>query len=228
MANTNKISKNIRIGKVLFGKIIFRPGDHSINWIRRVVLSNFEKLNKFYKVNNLKVNFELIYSRKEFDDKIGRKTQKWMVGVALKNKIYLFSPLVIEKISPHKKSKLDKIIAHELCHILNIKINKEVLNWVDEGTALFLSHQKKAKDFKKSDWCFFIENFLDRNINLRSFAKHEGYKISYWLVRIIVEKFGINKLLELIKINPKKYSIKNEIEKVLAISFENFLEILDF
>lgn len=225
MPDLNKVNKDIKINQKQVGKIVLRYDDQSISWVKRLVLSNLRKLNKFYKTDYPEINLELVYSRKEFDDKIGRHTPDWMVGVSLKNKIYLFSPLSIEKFSTHKKSKLNKIIAHELCHIFNNKINKEILNWVDEGTALFLADQKKAKDFKKSDWYFFIDNFLNENINLRSFAKHEGYKISYWLVRTIIENLGVNTLYRLIKINPKKGNVRSELEKVLRIPAEDFLKI---
>lgn len=228
MPSINKISKNIKVRKIKVGKIIFKPNDHSVNWIERLVSSNLEKLNKFYKIKNPRINLELIYSRKEFNDKIGRQTPKWMVGVALKNKIYLFSPLVIEKISSHKKSELDKIITHELCHIFNNKINKEILSWVDEGTALFLANQKKIKDFKKLDWCFFINNFLTKNIGFQFFVKHNGYKISYLAVKTIIEKRGINKLLDLIKINAKKNTCESKLEKVLGFPIEDFSKMLSF
>lgn len=228
MPNINKIIKDIKIGKIKIGKITFRPNDHSIGWTEKLVLSNLKKLNRFYKIKNPEINLELIYSRKEFNVKIGRQTPKWLVGVALKKKIYLFSPLVIEKSSSHRKYELNKIITHELCHIFNNKINKEVLSWVDEGTALFLANQKKIKDFKKSDWCFFIDNFLTKNIGFQSFVKHNGYKISYWAVKTIIEKRGINKLLDLIKINTKKNDCESKLEKVFGISIKGFSKILDF
>lgn len=226
--NINKISKDIKIEKNRIGKIFFKSGDQSVNLIEKLVLSSFRKLNKFYKIDNIGINLRLLYSREEFDKKMGRKTPEWMVGVILKNTIYLFSPSVIEKFSTHKKSRLNKIIAHELCHIFNDKINKEILNWIDEGTALFLAGQEKAKDFKKTDWQFFIDNFLDRNISLQSFAEHEGYKISYWTIRTIAEKFGINKLLDLIKINPKEDNVEGKLEEMLGVPVDNLIKILAF
>jgi len=221
----NKISKDIKIGKDEIGKIIFRPDDHSVNWIENLVLSNFKKLKKFYKINVSKINLELIYSRKEFNDKINRQTPRWMVGITFKNKIYLLSPFIIEKVSTHKKSELNKIITHELCHIFNNKINKNSLIWVDEGIALFLAKQKKKKDFKKAEWQFFINNFLIKNIDFWSFVKYNGYKISYWTIKTSTNKIGAKNLLDLIKINAKKNNCKNKLEKVLGVSIEDFLKL---
>ena len=46
---------------------IFKETDE----IKKLILFNFKKLNKFYKINNIpRINFELIYSRKEFNKKI--------------------------------------------------------------------------------------------------------------------------------------------------------------
>lgn len=228
MPNINKISKDIKVKKIKVGRIIFRPNDHSVNWIEGLVLSNFKKLNKFYKIKKPKINLELIYSRKEFNAKIGRQTPKWLVGVTLKNKIYLFSPSVIEKVSSHKKSGVKKILAHEICHIFNNKLNKNPLMWIDEGMALFLAGQKKENDFIKKELDFFRTNFFDKNIKLKLFAKHNGYKISYWGIKTIVEKRSINKLLDLIKINTKKNNCESKLEKVLGISIEDFSKMLSF
>jgi len=225
MTNVNKISRDIQIAKIKVGKIIFEPNDLSVGWIGRLILSNLKKLSKFYKTNCPEMSFELVYSREEFNNKVGRQTPEWMAGVVLKNKIYLFSPLVIEKVSTHKKSKLNEIITHELCHIFNNKINKEILTWIDEGIALFLANQKKLKDFKKSDWRFFVDSFLNKNIDLQDFAKYEGYKISYWTIRTIADTFGVNKLLDLIKINPKQENVEKKLEKTLGIPVEDFLKL---
>lgn len=228
MVGINKINRDIRMGKTKIGTIIFRPNDDSINWAEGLFLSSFKKLSKFYKVRNPEINLELLYFREEFDNKVGRKTPEWIVGVTLKNTIFLFNPSVIEKFSIHKKTGLNKIIAHKVCHIFNSKINKEVLNWIDEGTALFLAGQKKAKGFKKTDWQFFIDNFLDRNTNLQFFAEHEGYKISYWTIRTIVENLGTNKILDLIKINSGKNNIRNKIEQITGMRIEDFSKIFGF
>jgi len=204
MLPTGKITKYINIGKTRTGKLVFKKHDLSIDWVQKSVLSSIKKLEKFYKIKSPLINLELVYSREEFNKIVGRETPEWMVAIALENKIYLFSTSIVEKFSSHKKSSLKKIITHEICHLFNNKLNKNILAWVDEGTALFLSNQEKPEDLKKTEWNFFIKNFLTKNIDYQSFCTHNGYKISYWAVRIIVETFNRDMLLNLIKINLKK------------------------
>ena len=72
--------------------------------------------------------------------------------------------------------------------------------WVNEGMALYLAGQRKNKDFEKKDLDFFHNNFFCKNIKLKSFSENNGYEISYWAVRIVVEMFNKAKLLELIKV----------------------------
>lgn len=147
-----------------------------------------------------------------------------MVGWFRRKKQYLFSPLVIEKVSSHKKTEIKKILTHEICHIFNGKINKNSLMWVDEGAALLLSGQKKNNDLTKEDLNLFYNNFFCKNIGLKLFSKNKGYKISYWTIKTIVKMFNRKKILELIKINPKTKYCKQKIEKVLKLPVEEFLE----
>ncbi|MDD2731873.1 MAG: hypothetical protein PHI53_01605 [Candidatus Pacebacteria bacterium] len=98
--------------------------------------------------------------------------------------------------------------------------------WINEGIALFLANQNKKKDFTKNDLDFFFNNFFDKNIKLRLFAKNNGYKVSYWAVKTIVKMFNRKKLLKIIRIDYRK-NCKQKIEKVLKISREKFQEILN-
>lgn len=193
-----KISKELKFNKTKIGKIYFLPDDHSTENINKQTSRSIKKLKDFYNINVSNINIELIYSRKELNKKIERRTPNWLIGLACKNKIYLFSPLAVEKHSSHKKSDLNKIITHELCHIFNAKVNNNIPLWLDEGLALYLSNQKKNKDFKKSDWRFFVDN-LNKKTSFDSFVKHDGYKISYRLVKKLADKYNRKELLRIIK-----------------------------
>lgn len=74
--------------------------------------------------------------------------------MAIKNQIYILSPLVIEKYSCHKKSKIKKILTHEISHIFNGKLNKNILLWIDEGTAQFIARQEKKMTFHSKNGIF--------------------------------------------------------------------------
>jgi len=193
-----KITKEINFDKKKLGKICFLPNDNSVRNIEKQVLKSIKKLKAFYNINVSNINIELVYSRKELNKKLKRKTPNWLIGTVVKNKIYIFSLLSITKHNCHKNNKFNKLINHELCHIFNAKLNKKMPIWLDEGIALYLSRQEKKKDFKKSDWQFFIEN-INKNISFNSFLKHDGYKVSYWLVKKLFDNSNKNKLLKLIK-----------------------------
>ncbi len=194
-----------KIKKIVSNKnicIVFDEKDKSAMQFEKYTATILEKLYKFYKIKNPQINIELVYSREEFDDKLEYKTPKWLVAIVEDNDIYLFSPSVIEKVSNHKKSEIKKLFTHEICHVFNSKINMNNLMWVDEGVALFIAKQKKEY-FSQKDLDFFIRNYLNKNISLQLFAENNGYNISYWMIRMIVKKFGEGKLLELLRINPK-------------------------
>jgi len=193
-----KIYREIQFNKIKIGKIAFLPDDYSIKDVNKQIIKSIKKLQNFYNKNISNINIELIYSREELNKRMKKKTPNWLIGLADKNKIYLFSPLAVEKYSSHKKSDLNKIITHELCHIFNAKLNNNIPPWLDEGLALNLSSQKKNKDFKKKDWQFFIDN-LNNDISFDSFVKHDGYKIAYWLVKKLIYKYKIKNLLRMIR-----------------------------
>lgn len=215
-----------KIKKAIYNKnihLFFNKGDRSIFQIKNNIIGTVRKLVIFYNIKNPKINIELIYSRKELDDKFGHKTPKWLVAVTRNNRVYLFSPSVIEKVSFHKKKEVRKILVHELCHIFNGKINKNGLMWIDEGTALFLAKQKRDKTFTKKDIAYFSNNYFDRNIKLIHFAENNGYEISYWSIKNAVKINGINIIARLLKINPKKEKSKEELKEIFNDSIENFL-----
>ncbi len=216
-----------KIKKIINGKnicLIFKETDKSAIKLEKYIITILKQLFKLYKIKNPKINIELVYSRKEFDDKLNCKTPRWLVAAAFKNNIYLFSPAVIENLSDHKKMEVKKLLTHELCHIFNSKINKTNLMWVDEGAALFLANQHKSGNFTKKELNLFSNNFFTENMNLRLFAENNGYKISYRVIKKIVGKYNKKKILELLRINPEKKRCKEKLEKIIGNPIEKFLK----
>ncbi|MDD2731872.1 MAG: hypothetical protein PHI53_01600 [Candidatus Pacebacteria bacterium] len=82
----NKIKDKINGGNIY---LKYKAEDKSVKQIKKYIIDILKKLKTFYKINNLKFNIELFYSRKEFNRKIGYKTPDWLVGFAFKNNIYL-------------------------------------------------------------------------------------------------------------------------------------------
>ncbi len=178
--------------------------------IEELVLDAFSTLSDFFGSENIPdgVKINLIYSREEFNTENGRdETPSWMVGFARKNVIHIFSPNVIEKFSPeHPKSSFQPLLIHELTHIVISSFNKKIPIWLNEGLPLNVAQQEKYNKIKNGDWDFFIN--ASGKINFDEFAKHGGYRISYWLVKTLLEIVGKHKIIEFLK-SPDEYDPEN-------------------
>jgi len=198
-----KIQQKVKINQNSELLVLFENNDSSVKKLIKSIPEKINKLENFYKINLPKTTIEFVYSREDFDQKIGSETPEWMVGFTRGNKIYLFSPQVIEKESTHKKAEVEKILIHEICHIFNHKINKRTLRFFDEGVALYLADQEKPKP-KKFDYKKIKQKFFKWDISSKQFAENDGYQLSYWFVRKVVEKYSKNKILNLLKTDPRK------------------------
>jgi len=163
-----------------------------------MVLSVEEYKNKALKELGDFFGFELepkviiVKDRDEIDKLLGYKTENWLVGWADKDSIYILDKDNYEKESIHKYSdeNYSKLIKHELAHVffLNLSNNKSEPDWLWEGLSLYLAEQNKDKPLK-------LENFLEYYEK-----KDQGvFKESGWAVQFLIEKFGKEKLIELIK-----------------------------
>ncbi|MFH1583301.1 MAG: hypothetical protein ABIB72_03210 [Candidatus Falkowbacteria bacterium] len=202
-----RVEKPLKIGVRTIGIFFYRSDDLSAKLVRNTIQNSFKKLEKIYRIpskNLPQLYFELIYSREELNSKISKKTANWLVGLFRKNKIYLFSPIAIEKFSPHKKTYIKKLITHELCHLFNHAINPLLPLWLNEGIALVIADQKKDSLIPKSDWLFFKKSLTNKKMHFKEFSEHSGYKISYALTSHLLDKLGRDGLFRLVKFASKK------------------------
>lgn len=170
------------------------------------------ELDEFFEVgwkrNSPKIM--IIKDRKTIDSLQGEKTPEWVIGWAGSNEIYLLDRNNFEKESNHTYSKEEysQLMKHELCHMFfKIVSNAKDYNqfiWLNEGLAGFLSRQ--YKDNKKPEK---FEIFLDQYSNWKGDAYHE----SAYAVKVLFEKFGKQKLLELIT-SLNKVKSRKDFEKV--------------
>jgi hypothetical protein len=187
-----------------------------------------DKVSKFYEpaMHPQWVYLNLIYSREEFNEKIGRQTPDWMAGFADKNVINLLSPNVMEKHSSHPKNYFDKLLTHELAHIYTAEINNRALMWLDEGLALNIAEQKKKVEIPKDDWKYFVDNNgISGKIPYKYFSDHSGYKIAYWLTNVLLNNFGKESIIELLKIQTEQNNINKKIEQVLQTSVKQIINM---
>lgn len=205
------------------------PNIFNINQkVNKKVISKFlnyeNNLAKFFNIKINHVNIFFLKSRKELDLILGRKTEDWLVAFTGYGSIFILDPKVYYKQSSHKDmGSFWQTLNHECCHLFYYKLaGVNFPKWLDEGFACYLAGQVKKKPtkeevlkvfeyFKKSDW--------------------QIYNIGYFWVKLLIEKFGKEKMLKLLKIldhgiNEEKF--KRNFYKVYKISYDRgvFNELL--
>jgi len=152
----------------------------------------------FQKYFNIKLKSEpcLIFlkSRQEFNDVMGCQTFSWVTGYNNSNLIFLMDESIYEAESSKEYNSQTYILSvkHELLHQIFRQItgiNRPV--WLSEGFSLYFSGQIKfsSRPEKFTDFLLFEEktNLEDKSV----------YRESGFVVELLMNKFGKEKLLEL-------------------------------
>ncbi len=181
--------------------------------LEKIYKDSMKSLNEFYELNWVHhlPTITIVDDRATIDTIRGEKTQPWMIGWSNSSRIYILNRDNFEKESSHKKYEPEKyaaFIKHELSHCFYhiLAGYSRFPAWLDEGTAIYTSGQNRFKK-KPEKFGTFLE-----------FYEHgaEGvYAESGFFVQILVEKFGKQKLLELIK-GLKSIKTKEEFERFFA------------
>jgi len=210
MIKQNKIIKQlIKINNKVIAVFYYKQNDNSVGSYIKEFKKNYIRLIKFFDKQPSKITINFIYTRKEMDKLWSEKSPKWLCGtVDPKNiyKIYVFSPLVFEKMTTHKKHEILPTLIHETAHTFVSQINKRCFAWMNEGVCQYVEGDDITKrKIKKKDWDWFIKNnaFFDPDLSWREQAKQDGYKISYNLVKYILKVKDKNKFIQLLKIRRK-------------------------
>lgn len=191
--------------------LFYSSKDKTVNEITRYLQTGYTAVSQFFSFQLPPFELVLLYSRQEMDECIGEKTPPWLAGQAkFANTICLFSPSVIEKITPHKKQEFATLICHEMVHLFIRQVNKSfVPRWLEEGLAYFLAGQKikEPVDFQ------FISNpllpfHLDTEKQWAKAIPHGAYAIAFLLVNFLIKRFGRGKVLKLLTSLKGKYSKK--------------------
>ena len=157
---------------------------------------SMKELNEFFNINWQQNKPLLIFvsDRKIFDNIYKRKTEKWIVACNTGVAIFILDRKNFEKQSSHKYSDehYKKLIKHELCHSFCdvLAYRKFYPLWFGEGIALYLAEQIKEKIPPKE-----FSNFLEFYDKQDSKMYDEGG----FVVAVLIEKFGRDRLIRLIK-----------------------------
>lgn len=196
--------------------------------ILKNIKNEYKKLITFFGFRPTKKStIKFIYTRQEMNKHWGEKsTVSAMVDNKNPNLIYIFSPLVFEKLTEYKVDYMISIIIHEIAHTFISEINKRCFAWMNEGLCEYLSENTKNNVIKKENWIWLKDNQIlkDPTISWREIMKHEGYIISHNLVSYIIKTKGKNKIFELLKIRRiKDKNLKDKINITLGEDIENLL-----
>ncbi|KKS31539.1 hypothetical protein A2380_00645 [candidate division WWE3 bacterium RIFOXYB1_FULL_43_24] len=155
-----------------------------------------EELKEFFQFRWEKNTPKLIVieDRDTINAVYGKQTESWMVAWAEDTRnIFILSRENYEKYSSHKYSEDEfyKLIKHELSHMFYKLITfTDKPRWLNEGISTYISGQldntKPIEEFK-----VFL-NYFDK-------TDAELYKESGYLVKLLLDKFGKDKLSKFTK-----------------------------
>jgi len=157
-----------------------------------IILSKIAKeLEDFFEITAPDFELTLISSREEFDKIIGKKSEPWMAGFTRNGNIYAIHPDKIEELTIHKKESYLPRLKHEMSHIFYVKYANggDKPSWLNEGLAYYLADQPK--------WNL---NEGQKLLAVEYFTNFDGkvYGPGEYMVRILIEKYGKEKILQLI------------------------------
>lgn len=191
---------------------------HSLSEVETVIRNGVEEVDKFFSFSDIRpgtINFELMYSRQEYNKRLGRETENWMSARVEDGVIIILDPDALEKYSSHSRNEFPAIVVHELIHIFTQAINKPTLDWVNEGLAQYVAGQDSKRPIDPDDFNYFLENHLVTNTGYNVFISHSGYRISFLLVSYMVEKYGKSVITRIVSL-PGDADCTQEIERIFA------------
>jgi hypothetical protein len=188
-----------------------------------------DELNDFFGLDWVE-NVPKIYfldSRKLINEVRNHKTEDWLVGWSDNKTVYLLDQDKFETESDHGKiedKKYSALIKHELCHAFQTASGYFWKpNWLREGLCHYVSGQI---EFEKNPKLF--KYFLD-------FYEKTGAEVHWesgWVVKLLVDKFGKEKLMELFKEAKNKKPDEEGFKKIFAtvygidLSYESLNKLL--
>lgn len=204
---------------------LFRLNNESNANLEVEVEKIMDELNDFFGLdwteNVPKVIF--VNSRKQINDIVGKETDDWWVGWNEGKTVYLLDKDKFATESNHKEIE-DKeyraLIKHEFCHAFQTASGYFWKpNWLREGLCHYTSGQL---DFEKKPVQF--KYFL-------IFYEKLGAEVHWesgWVIKLLIEKFGKEKLLGLLKDLKTKKPDEEGFKKIfteiygLELTYESF------
>ena len=172
-----------------------------------------DELNEFFGINWVENVPKVIFvnSRKQINDIVGKETEDWWVGWNEGRTVYLLDQDKFPTESKHKEigdKEYRALIKHEFCHAFQTASGYFWKpNWLREGLCHYVSGQI---EFEKNPKLFkYFLNFYEK-------TGAEVHWESGWVVKLFVDKFGKEKLMELFKEAKNKKPDEEGFKKIFA------------
>jgi len=157
-----------------------------------------ESLNDFWGIDwtSMTPNIFVVDSRKDMDMLKGKSTEPWMVAFATGNqpgdrKVYIldYDKFATESSWQITEEGYKALLKHEICHLFTTIVSKgrQIPSWLNEGLSICLSGQLSLGRVKPTSF----GRFLSGNIK-------DSYDEGGFVVEILINKFGKDKLIKLI------------------------------
>ncbi|MFA5061497.1 MAG: hypothetical protein WC494_04265 [Candidatus Pacearchaeota archaeon] len=207
--------------------MVFKISKIEDSKLDEVYETSMKELDSFFELGwkYNRPNLVLVPDRKTINSLKGKETEEWVVGWTNGNTVYMLSDKNYETESNHKYSDeeyfalLKHELAHCFSHIISGFCQKPI--WLLEGLSIFLSGQLKLRP-KPEKYSKFIEFYEKGGKGV--------YSESGFAVEFLVQKYGKQKILQLLKKAKESNSKKDFADLFKSIydfelSYDNF-EIL--
>ncbi|MDD5133095.1 MAG: hypothetical protein PHD81_02800 [Candidatus Nanoarchaeia archaeon] len=209
-----------------FFVINFDVLDKSVTKLFKPIKTAENKYFRIFKIKPKSFNIILVYSRKEFDKYVGFKTENWVDGYVKLDSLIMFSPSVKDNyLQRNVPMSYKSFFDHEINHFFYISlVGSYSPVWLGEGYACYMSDSMPSP--LEKDRFRQIKNpqkFLFYKYIKKSYFRYanEFYSISFYVVTYLIENYGHNKILKLIKRfakKPNKNSFDKEFKQIYGIT----------
>lgn len=200
------------------------------SFIDKIYEEAIKQLNDFFgfKWTEKKPKIYVVQDRKTLNMLLQKKTKNWVTGWSDKKDIFILNRNNYEKESsePYEDKYYRGLIIHELVHAYFNTITQDNYEpmWISEGIARYLAGEYKYKE-KPKQFSIFL-SFFKLSVN------NNVYHESGYAIQLLVEKYGKNKFIELIKHFPTITSenVFNTIFKKVygfELNYNNFNQLLN-
>lgn len=175
--------------------MIFKINPINDSFVDKIQKESMDELNTFYGIGWVHhlPNIIIVDKREDIDSLYGDKTEDWLVGWTNKRTVYVLNKdnFGTESDRIYSDAEYIALIKHELSHIffeILSKGNHKPI-WLNEGLAIYTSGQLT---FKKKPENF--NHFLNHYEN----GGKAVYDESGFVVQLLIDRYGKEKLLQLI------------------------------